>query len=283
MTKTTIPAQFTLYNHEDLQSFIVLLSKADSPSFYPPDMSFALRMTAKQLVENYFTQQAASGRDLEDIAQDSIIADIYSLCQQKSITHHYGMLSQHTSTELSMLEPFPSFQALTASTTNIDSWYNLSFQFAYSLSRLKHYPGVDTRELIYSGKWRAIELIQDLELLPASRYFTDSCRHILSSSLYTRIPTDANQHISRIVTISRLYPGSTIHPHYGISQNRFRIQIPVHIPATDCRIFCLDRWETWHPHNPLVLNDNYIHAVYNASSEIRTVVLVDIYHPMLFL
>ena len=283
MASDFIPSQFTLYNFDDFQSFILLLGKLRPLSLESVDMRFALRMTAKQLIENYFTQQSSSGRDLESIAQDSIVKDLYSLCQQTSVTDHYGMLSQYTSPNLGLLEPFPSFKTLVASASNVESWNALSSYFAQCLSRLTHHPGVDTRELIYSGKWRAFELIRDLTLLPASRYFKIPCDELLSSSLYNHIPNSIQHQLTRIVTVSKLFPGSTIHPHFGISQNRLRIQIPVQIPSSNCRIFCFDHWRNWRSPEPLVLNDNYIHSVYNTSNETRVVVLVDIYHPMLFL
>jgi hypothetical protein len=241
-----------------------------------------VRRNARKTIESIFTDLYYQGFQPEEIATRQIVRDTYSICQERGITDHYAMLADETHLLLEPLGPFPKCDILSQQDKIILDDATILFQKEFNARRFND---VDTREMIYNGKWRAIELMRDDIRLPASRFFVNSLDKLCTMELINRNLDDypaANKFkFKGIVNISRLYPASIILPHFGINQSRLRIQIPLSIPKGDCKIFCLDQTRQWETQNSLILNDSYIHMVANNTEQPREVVLVDIQHPHL--
>eukprot|EP00550_Attheya_septentrionalis_P006654 CAMPEP_0198294158 /NCGR_PEP_ID=MMETSP1449-20131203/21148_1 /TAXON_ID=420275 /ORGANISM="Attheya septentrionalis, Strain CCMP2084" /LENGTH=310 /DNA_ID=CAMNT_0043994033 /DNA_START=71 /DNA_END=1003 /DNA_ORIENTATION=+ len=96
---------------------------------------------------------------------------------------------------------------------------------------------------------------------------------------------------------STLYPESTIKPHFGPMNLRLRIHLPLLVPpppppATTsssgdptksneplCGIRVGSQVRTWEEGKALVLDDAFEHEVWNRTSDLRVVLLLDIWHP----
>lgn len=82
---------------------------------------------------------------------------------------------------------------------------------------------------------------------------------------------------------STLAGGSTIQAHTGPMNLRLRLHLPLIVPESDdntnigIRVGGQDR--AWVPDKALVLDDSYVHQVWNHTEEERVLLLVDIWHP----
>ena len=93
---------------------------------------------------------------------------------------------------------------------------------------------------------------------------------------------------------SRLQPGAQIAPHFGPTNFKLRLQLPLLLPSqrsvmsdTDaeffsgCFIQCGGARREYHPGKALIFDDSFSHFVVNQSTNDRVVLIVDIWHPQL--
>jgi len=278
-----IPAQFQGFSENDcldyLESINSIKGKACSKILLDN-----YRLNARKLVELLLTSHLYKGYTPKDVWKNSILNAIYDKTYERNIADHRGILSEFSHPSLRSLGPFPD---LSIFSSNDLYWLMKACElFRTEYLNLAASPGIDTRENIYIGKWRAIELMRDDSMCPSSRFFPKSLSALNQIKLFSGQPIinsgGYRMLAKRIVTISRLYPDSNILPHFGISQSRLRVHIPLSIPKANCSIYCYDTEMTWNESMPLILNDTYVHWVNNYSEMVREVVLVDIHHPDLF-
>lgn len=81
------------------------------------------------------------------------------------------------------------------------------------------------------------------------------------------------------VFFSTLRGGAKIKPHSGPMNLRLRFHLPLIVPSGDCGINVGGQHREWIPGKALVLDDSYIHEVWNNSDEPRVILLFDIWHP----
>jgi len=278
-----IPAQFQGFSEDECLDYLESIN-----SFSNKEASKVLldhyRLNARKLVELLFTNYLYKGDAPKDIWKNSILNTIYDRSYEENITDHRGIFSEFSHPSLRCLGPFPDLSIF--SKTDLYWLMKATELFKNEYSNFSAKPGIDTRENIYIGKWRAIELMRDDLMCPSSRFFPKSLNALNQIELFSGQPgvysSGSKMVAKRIVTISRLYPDSNILPHFGISQSRLRVHIPLSIPKTNCSIYCYDTKMKWDESVPLVLNDTYVHWVDNYSDIVREVVLVDIHHPDLF-
>lgn len=283
MSKDHLPGHFKGFNEESCKEFLSNFDHLNLLQISSVKKQH-LRANARNLVELLFNHYIENGLSPQDTCRNLILHDIYNKVFESFVSDHFGILTDSSHPDLRPLGPFPSLDVLSDSDFNKLQLVTALFQEEYATKSLRL--DVDTRENIYTGKWRAIELMRDGICLPAARYFQESMKHLLQMDIFSReFPKGSlahNLHVKRIVTISRLYPNSRILPHFGTSQSRLRIHIPLAIPPGNCYIFCHNTQRVWDARVPLILNDAYIHFVNNSSTAVREVVLVDIHHPDLF-
>ena len=94
---------------------------------------------------------------------------------------------------------------------------------------------------------------------------------------------------------SRLQPGAQIAPHFGPTNFKLRLQLPLLLPSqrsavmsdTDveffsgCFIQCGGARREYHQGKAMIFDDSFSHFVVNQSTNDRVVLIVDIWHPQL--
>lgn len=82
------------------------------------------------------------------------------------------------------------------------------------------------------------------------------------------------------VLFSRLQPGVHIPPHNGATNSRLTVHLPLVIPE-GCGFRVGDEVRVWKPGELLIFDDTIRHEAWNHSDTTRTVLIFDIWHPML--
>lgn len=81
------------------------------------------------------------------------------------------------------------------------------------------------------------------------------------------------------VVISVLKPKAKIPPHYGLSNIKQTLHIPISIPEGDVKIKVCGMEKSWNEAEPLVFDDSFLHEAWNNTNESRVVLIADIWHP----
>jgi aspartyl/asparaginyl beta-hydroxylase (cupin superfamily) len=79
---------------------------------------------------------------------------------------------------------------------------------------------------------------------------------------------------------STLAPGTHIPPHHGLANFKLTAHLALHVPR-DCAISVGGQTRTWHPGQCLFFDDSFVHEAWNRSSQHRTVLIFDVWHPAL--
>eukprot|EP00520_Triparma_pacifica_P004081 CAMPEP_0118659358 /NCGR_PEP_ID=MMETSP0785-20121206/15067_1 /TAXON_ID=91992 /ORGANISM="Bolidomonas pacifica, Strain CCMP 1866" /LENGTH=280 /DNA_ID=CAMNT_0006552453 /DNA_START=297 /DNA_END=1139 /DNA_ORIENTATION=+ len=87
------------------------------------------------------------------------------------------------------------------------------------------------------------------------------------------------------VFFSTLHPGTTITPHSSAMNLRLRVHLPLIVPEFEwdaldkVGLECGGQKRVWEEGKAVVLDDSYVHHVWNNTTSTRVVLLVDIWHP----
>lgn len=132
------------------------------------------------------------------------------------------------------------------------------------------------RELAGRDTWSAIHLVrrgawdeQVLSRLPETRRF-------LESAPLAYCPPHAPE-----CFLSRLLPGAVLPPHYGLSNIKLTAHLPVVLPSRGCSITVADVTRTWSEDDFLIFDDSFLHSASNHAETSRTVLILDVWHPLL--
>jgi hypothetical protein len=145
--------------------------------------------------------------------------------------------------------------------------------------------GSTTREPIYTGQWWSVNLFDSSgqDRCPAAGLFPETLRLLLQAEEMQRsldiVSTAPDKLPTLIARISWLGPHTRIEPHFGVNFWKTRLHLPIWIPKDNCFIVAGTEQRIWEKHQPLFLDDTYLHAVINWSQEPRIVLLIDIIHP----
>lgn len=82
------------------------------------------------------------------------------------------------------------------------------------------------------------------------------------------------------VLFSILQPGTRIPPHYGMSNSRLTVHLPLVVPE-DCSVTVNGERRGARQGECLLFDDSYLHEAENASPEVRVVLIFEIAHPEL--
>ncbi|MEZ5897058.1 MAG: aspartyl/asparaginyl beta-hydroxylase domain-containing protein [Parvularculaceae bacterium] len=77
---------------------------------------------------------------------------------------------------------------------------------------------------------------------------------------------------------SRLRPGAHIPPHYGLTNARLTVHLPLQIPE-DCAIKVGDTINVWEEGKIIAFDDSYQHEAWNRSGRDRVVLIFECHHP----
>jgi aspartate beta-hydroxylase len=85
------------------------------------------------------------------------------------------------------------------------------------------------------------------------------------------------------ILYSVLRPGSRIMPHYGVSNVRVVMHLPLQVPS-DCALNIVDVGEhCWKEGQLMMFDDTYLHEAWNRSNSTRVILLMDCWNPHLTL
>ena len=79
---------------------------------------------------------------------------------------------------------------------------------------------------------------------------------------------------------SVLQPGTRIPPHTGVSNTRLVVHLPLILPP-DCRFRVGNETRAWREREAWVFDDTIEHEAWNDSDQSRTILIFDIWSPLL--
>lgn len=125
-------------------------------------------------------------------------------------------------------------------------------------------------------RWRSAHLVKGGELTSEGQGMSNEVRQLLQGEPLAFCPPHAPE-----VFLSVLKPGAEIPPHYGISNCKLTVHIPLkvngqaHLQAGDERFI-------WAEHDRvLIFDDSFLHSAANLADEPRAVLIADIWNPYL--
>ena len=126
-----------------------------------------------------------------------------------------------------------------------------------------------------SLQWSSYHLIRDGEKLSAH---SQHCPATMAAMQAVPL-VDIEQHAPEVF-FSILQPGTHIPPHYGLSNYKLAVHLPLVIP-NDCAIRVGDATHRWQQGKVVVFDDSFEHEAWNRSEQMRAVLIFEIWHPQL--
>jgi aspartate beta-hydroxylase len=115
------------------------------------------------------------------------------------------------------------------------------------------------------------------------RYDDNHRRFPKTSALLDSIDLFRMQGQAPEICFSFLAPQTTIMPHYGVSNVRLVMHLPLLVP-TDCALHLVGAGEhRWVEGEPVLFDDTYLHESWNRSDQVRIILLMDCWNPHLTL
>jgi len=215
-----------------------------------------------------------------EMVDDNRISEVYDYVYERRVWPVRGLGSGHCVSGIDPISPFPD-PVLIQGLASAAAEHEVIREELHAIGRRIT---TDTREFIYTGTWRSISLWESNQRteLPARQLFRQTMEILLSIPLFARVYSlneSRGGFKGFTVRFSMLKPGTHILPHYGLTNTRLRIQIPIEVPSGDLFIYSHNQVRYWSLGTPLVLNDAFIHGVQNNGEGDRIVLLVDIPHP----
>ena len=147
--------------------------------------------------------------------------------------------------------------------------------FAPYVQAEKDRPAQDFHGMEDDPSWGAFYLWQDGALVEENAARCPRTVASLSKVPMSRIGTRTPS-----VLFSLLRPGAHIPPHHGMLNSRLICHLPLVVPP-GCWLRVGNETRQWEPGTLLVFDDSIEHEAMNASSEVRVILLFDIWRPEL--
>lgn len=280
MERINIPENYDQCFPEDWEAFLHQYLKEKEDFRQSPSLLQGVRQFIKTGLEAEFLRQINQGLPPELAASSSRLTDIYSYVLDQKVWPFYGLGCNHCVEGLDPIAPFIPVEL-------IDGLENLASQSSViisELSKVRRRIRTETKEFIYTGTWRSVNLWDSASVapLPATGLFPETMGLLMDLPLFRDMHDRVKKGAifkSFIVRISLLKPGTVILPHFGLTNTRLRLQIPLEIPCGELFIYSHDQRREWTLGEALVLNDSYMHGVYNSTDGDRIVLLIDLPHP----
>lgn len=174
---------------------------------------------------------------------------------------------------------FPWAAALSARAPAILGEYNALL----AANTTSDYSVADGEATLHAGNWAWQTLIAKGRVQP---HHAAACPATLSALL-----GDVGADLLRddvpfaYAFFSTLAPGASIAPHFGPSNIRLRVHLPLHVPTgagpDSCGITVAGDTRAWVAGQPLIFDDAFEHSTHNRTSAARTLLLFDVWHPEL--
>lgn len=131
------------------------------------------------------------------------------------------------------------------------------------------------KELNHSPKWSSFHLYKGGE-----RNDPHCTQCPVTTTAIEKLPLVHTPGHSPEVFFSVLKPGTHIPPHYGLANYKIAVHLPLIIPA-DCAIRVGNETRTWTEGQCLIFDDSFQHEAWNNSSELRAVLILEVWNPQL--
>ncbi|KZR67191.1 Aspartyl/Asparaginyl beta-hydroxylase [Prochlorococcus sp. MIT 1303] len=272
------PAYFDTFP-ENWREFIDKLI-IDHPNHRNNELSIRLlRQNIKSKLEAEVYAAMLDGCSATAILESHRLFNIFDYIYKNDIWPFFGMGASHCDASLSDLGPFPDISIIEGS-LNVAKQYEIILD---ELNRVRRSIRAETREFIYTGTWRSLDIWSSGEKeSPAEDMFANTIDLMRSIKVFNTLYeySKLNNPLSGyFIRISSLKPDTIILPHFGITNTRVRIQIPLIIPDGELFIYCHNQKRSYEYGTPIILNDSYIHGVKNQADGDRVILLADLPHP----
>mgnify|MGYP003951419365 FL=1 len=238
-----------------------------------------LRQLLKTPLEAEIYKLFLDGMQPTKIVDSSRVSKIFQYLFDCGLWPFYGMGTVHCDSTLESLGPFANIEDFYGC-LNVANNYKIILN---EMNRIRRSIRTDTREFIYTGTWRTLDIWDSGKRnLPASEMFPQTIELMrtmpIFNDLYEYTESDG-QLTGFFVRISAIKPDTIILPHFGITNSRIRIQIPLVIPDGNLSIYCHNQERKYEYGIPILLNDAFIHGVVNETEGERIILLADLPHP----
>lgn len=136
-------------------------------------------------------------------------------------------------------------------------------------------PVFNTNGLLNDPAWSACHLIQGGEEVAAN-----AARCPITMNALRRLPLCRIKGRTPTALFSLLRPGAHIPPHHGFINTRLICHLPLIVPA-GCALRVGNETRPWREGEVAIFDDTIEHEAWNRSSELRVVLLFDIWRPEL--
>lgn len=136
-------------------------------------------------------------------------------------------------------------------------------------------PAFDTNGLLNDPSWSAFHLIKDGA--PVAEHAA-RCPNTMAA--LSEAPLCTIKGRTPTALFSLLRPGSHIPPHHGFVNTRLICHLPLRVPP-DCALRVGNETHTWREGELVIFDDTIEHEAWNRSSQVRVVLLFDIWRPEL--
>ncbi len=136
-------------------------------------------------------------------------------------------------------------------------------------------PG-NTLGLMNDPGWSAFHLIQNSEEIPEN---ASRCPHTMAA--IREVPLCRIKGESPSVLFSILRPGVHIPPHHGFTNGRLFCHLPLIVPPDCGKLRVGNESRSWVEGRLMIFDDTIEHEAFNSSSQLRVVLLFDIWRPEL--
>jgi len=131
------------------------------------------------------------------------------------------------------------------------------------------------KELNHSLQWGSFHLYKG-----GSRQAANCSLCPMTTAIIDKLPLIHTPEHSPEVFFSILKPGAHIPPHYGLANYKLAVHLPLIVPS-DCAIRVGNETRVWNEGQCLIFDDSFQHEAWNKSSELRAVLIFEIWNPQL--
>jgi aspartate beta-hydroxylase len=102
----------------------------------------------------------------------------------------------------------------------------------------------------------------------------------MTASMLDNLPLVRIRDHAPEICFSVLTPGTHILPHYGVTNTRLVLHLPLVVPE-NCHLVVGDENHAWQEGRCVVFDDTYLHEAWNRGSSTRVVLIMDVWNPYL--
>ena len=155
--------------------------------------------------------------------------------------------------------------------TRLEAGYlDIKNELLYNLKHRRHLFTEEQENLHVGGDWTELRIRSSgYGFTKHTQYFPETMRHI----------RNCGQDFTSI-KFSAIQPGTHIRTHTGPSNERLRVHLTL-LHSGGAKIRVGTDWHTWKQGEAIIFDDSWEHEVIHTGSDMRVVLIMDIWHPEL--